>query len=439
MSKLFWIAKRINYRHKKATKNFSIGIICSSVLALLLIAISNAIGQIYNHITENNIDVKQIVILDSAEDGFGNVYKSPIDKSLVLQIGRRLDVDQVVLKSQIISNDFAVMIDGYEIPVGGYVNSIDVQYETFSKKDLVILEDFDIENHIISGRDFIKSDTNKALIDENFVRAIGYQDIGDIIGKNITIRINNFSIEQIEIIGSYSRYLGSVPSIQMDYNEFDFVNDILEFGYDSPFILSSDIIQEIQEGNQTQIVTNSRAVIDIKMIKNVEEIYHFIELNTDNLVQSSLQESERLVYQMNNMMILIGFFVTIMFLLSFINITSHTISKLMSQRSFLKMLTIMGFRVKQIVSIYFFEIFYVLSKIFIFYTMLTYLFSLMIEFLLKQNYKVLAPDLDNVFILNWKYWIGYSSILFIVSTAIILLITILTLSNWNKRKEYIKL
>src|SRR5690625_6487541 len=105
MVKLLWFSKRINFRYKKSTRIFSLGIIFSSILLLLLITVSLGIKNIFEQINESNIDAKQIVITDIRADNHGNYYNKPIDINLIQDLSKREDIDLLSYKTQIISSD----------------------------------------------------------------------------------------------------------------------------------------------------------------------------------------------------------------------------------------------------------------------------------------------------------------------------------------------
>ncbi len=433
MMKLFWISKTINKRYKSETRNFLIGITSSSILLLLLIMIISAFGKIYKTMSEDNVEIKEITITDFLKDDFENQQKISISETTIANLNKRLDVEQVVYRKQFKTTAFNVKIDGHVIPIGDTFSAVDVRYETFDKYYIDKANKKGLSNQIIYGRNFNQVDLKKVLVDENFARTIGYENPGNIVGNIITIFNANVMIEQIEIVGVYSYLLGSVPSQLLEYNENDFNNYTLVYGYSSPFILSSDIVLEI--GNDQILRENTSVVVDVKSINDVKNVYNFITKQVENHVFSSYEDADKVTQIISNLLVLVFTIVIVLFVLAFISIISNTIAKLLKQKDFLKMLSIMGYSNKQIVFIYVLEMLYVLFKAVILYTGSVFLMSLIIENLLKETYQILSPNLKNVFFLNWSHWLAYSLILIIVSCGIIILITTITLANWNKRRR----
>ncbi len=438
MKKMLWISKKINQRYQKSTRNFSIGMILSSIMVLLLISISIATNQIFSQISEDNLDAKEIRIFNTKKDDFGNTIPTEIDNQLLVSMNSHPDIDQIVHQTQLLGESYFIGIDGHDIQAGSYVNGIDVDYHSFTKKERSNLTSNVMNSPIISGRDFESLDTKKALVDENFAISIGYEQVSSILGKTFTLSMGTVDIMQIEIIGVYTYQLGTVPTFLMSYNLVDFQNDILVYGYNSPFIYSDDIIQEMRLLVTDETTYNERAIIDVKYIKRVINVYEWIDGQVDNTLSSILQETQKMVDQMSIVIILLSMVIIAIVLISLLSIISHTVAKLIAQRHFLRMLILMGYSFKQIILIYTLELLYVMMKIIVIYTTITYLFSLIIEFLLKPSYQVLVPSLNNVFILAPIYWASYTLSIIILTSSMIMSITAVTLIRFNRKKAYLQ-
>ena len=428
---IYLLSKINNQRYKKYLRGFYITTTLASLLFLFFISITKSIKLIYVNVAEENLLAKQIIIRSYKNDETGNLFKEEIDSTLIEYISKENNVDQTCVKYQLVSDFMNLSIDDLTIPTH-YLPGVDPNYFTFCKLDHINIENNygKIDRIFLAGRDFQQSDEKKAIIDENFVYFLGYQDVNDILGKKINISKFNETVEDIIIIGVFDYRYGSSPGNLIKNWTSMQRESIIDYGWAKPVILSKDVIDSFSEEFFNIWVTGQQEVVfDVKSINDVDSIYQLAKNYTNNIIHSSMQENKKIINQLENISVLIFIISALIMTVSFISIFTSTINKIYTQRKFLKMMFVMGYTIKNIVKMFIFSKLIILKNIFFTYTIIIYSITIYLEFLLKPYYSIITPNLNNVFVIDFFDIVLYTFALFAVS----LIITIFT--SWFQIKR----
>ena len=412
--KIFWLARIINDRYKKYSRNYYISITLASILILFFISISNSINIVYNSMAEENYYIKQITLESFLVDEGNKYTKNDIDNNTIDIIVANDYVDQISVKHQLSHSDtINISHNNYIIPIDSLIKGTDPKYSTFSKTEInIIREEYGSNNNVIlAGRNFQEGDTNSTLIDENLVYILGYDNVNDIIGKKI--KITSFRLKNLP---------------QSDYD------DIRKTGWANPLILSMDVISSFsKEINNDRFMFSGQKeiILDVKSVRNVEDVYNLIDKYTDNLINSSLQESKKTIIQLDNISIFALVISSIILIISFISIVNGCISKIYIQRKFLKMMLVIGYSIMDIVKVYILDNIITFFKSAITFISFIYIITFIIEVNLKPYYTVMATNLNNTFIANFYTVSVYTLTLFILTTLITFI------STFNQVKKHL--
>ncbi|MDD3382461.1 MAG: hypothetical protein PHT83_03060 [Bacilli bacterium] len=443
---LYYLARMNNNRYKKQTRIFFISVILSSFLFLFFIAISGSVKFMINTVNEENYELKKIEILSSeyfnmaTPDGFLETDNLLVENTFLENLVLRPEVDEISVKYHLnrkISNPFSESFKLYFEECEMIVHSIegvDSKYATFSnfelKNTIEGYEDFD--NSIVKGNDFQNSSFKSALIDEYVALKMGYFNLDDVIGKTITIEINGITVEDIQIVGVFSYRLGQSKNLSLtakppEIPGYSFPYDAPESFYaSSPLIVTKDIIENLAEEDNIRsnyYAGQKKVVVETKSVYDVEPIINLIEQRyPNNDISSTLLDMTEEIETYRNISIFFFIMSSVILLVAIFSIFNSLISKMFIQRKFLKMLLIMGYTIKDIVKVYLIDNLIVLFKSIIVYVLLTYFATLFIESKLKNSYRTLYEDANNIFIARIEVIAIYSFILILITTLIVVLV-----------------
>lgn len=416
---LLWLSTRIFRRYQKYSKAFELTAFFASILFLLVLTISQGLSKVVSNVSEDNLYIKTIMV-DSYYEKSDGVYTKNIFTSADLQLLSRLEgVKSIYLRYSIESEDMNLSLDGHTIRIRDKITGVDEEYSIFSETNRKhVLDNYHFsDDPIISGVALTSQNTMSAIMDENFIYKMGYENTADVIGSTFTISIGSKYVENILIIGVYDYRYGTNPGMRL-LGQGDSLRNLSNYGTLCPFIVTHDVIQSLAsdldetKGQQFILVyTNS--------IGDVTPTYDYIYSNFKNDISCSLIESQEIAERMDNVSKLIILFSSIVFLVSMMSVITGLFSKMYTQRGFIRMMSIMGYTSKDILKVYLYEHIIALIKLDFIIAIFAYGLSFISEYLLKPFYQAVANDLNHVFIVDIKNLILFCIIFNVISIFLV--------------------
>lgn len=113
---------------------------------------------------------------------------------------------------------------------------------------------------VVCGRDFNPTDVRSALIDENFVYAMGIMDLNAVIGEKFGLFYDNEEAVIVEIIGVFDYRIGCFP----EWDNRDYIPDpnFSELsGWVGPIIVSADVMDYFPDEVTNDVLSGQQRVI----------------------------------------------------------------------------------------------------------------------------------------------------------------------------------
>ena len=418
---LLWLSAINNKRYKRYNRSFHISAILASILILFFIGITTSVKLVFANIFEDNYRAKEITVYSFKwDDEFVHQYKASVDGNVIALLARNESVEQISVKYRIMDEAFALSVPSVPFLVPATIYGVDVDYSTFSKTEvLAVQEEYGMTGEpVVCGRDFNPADVRSALIDENFVYAMGIMDLNAVIGEKFGLFYDNEEAVIVEIIGVFDYRIGCFP----EWDNRDYIPDpnFSELsGWVGPIIVSADVMDYFPDEVTNDVLSGQQRVIfDVKNLKDVEAVCHLIEGYTNNDMVSSLRGVKKAISVMKNISVFAFIISGVIAVFSLACVFNSIVSRMRSQRKFLKMMTVMGYTRGSVVRIYLFGHFITLLKIIITYALLIYLITFIVEYALKPHYASLSASIKNAFIIDFKIVLLYT-LVFIIITSLV--------------------
>ena len=211
---LFWLAEKLGKRYHKYSRGFTINAVGASYLLLFFLTLSSAIVGIVNHLSEDDLRIKQIIISSFIESDDGSSRREDLTDETLQLISEIEGVDQISVKYNVVDPDLTMKISSIEVPIRNKIDGVNEQYAVFDRMQIHNANDeygFD-GNPIIAGRSFGIGDVSSAIVDENFVYILGYENPNDILGKTFILPTPNKRAPGLEPSAQRKPRLGRVPN-----------------------------------------------------------------------------------------------------------------------------------------------------------------------------------------------------------------------------------
>lgn len=235
---------------------------------------------VFANIFEDNYRAKEITVYSFKwDDEFVHQYKASVDRNVIALLARNESVEQISVKYRIMDEAFALSVPSVPFLVPATIYGVDVDYSTFSKTEvLAAQEEYGMTGEpVVCGRDFNPTDVRSALIDENFVYAMGIMDLNAVIGEKFGLFYDNEEAVIVEIIGVFDYRIGCFP----EWDNRDYIPDpnFSELsGWVGPIIVSADVMDYFPDEVTNDVLSGQQRVIfDVKNLKDVEAVCHLIE------------------------------------------------------------------------------------------------------------------------------------------------------------------
>ncbi len=294
---------------------------------------------------------------------------------------------------------------------------------SFCTKSEALEKKGDAENDpILAGRMFNGTDKKKALIDENTCYILGVRDFSEIIGTKISIVLSDISIDDIEIVGVFSKeyglYYTDYSKVTEDGIESKLNSDIME-----PLFYSDDIMEEVSESKDFEMGLYEAAVFCIDntdhvglICKKAMDMFGYANLSMVAAIETKAQN-------IKNACLFIYLISATILLAALTGMINSLYIKMDKQKKFTEMIIKIGFRKKQICGAYILENLIILAKAEIKAIIAVWVIGLGIDVFMSQGYESIVNGKKYLFLPKMGEVFGFVGLTFLV---LILMVTIVS-------------
>lgn len=433
---MFTLARINNKRYSQLFKAVITLVVIISVIFLVVSTIGQGSKKIISNLSNQKVSLREIEITSYSEEGY-----SEVDSNTIEQISKISHVSTISVKYKAQLKDSFFIIDSYKIPINKFIGGVNTNFETFSELDKNLIMEKE-EKYLVAGQDFSGVNSFELLIDQNLVCVLGYENVEDIIGKNISLSNENSENSiNFKVIGVFNYGLGSYSFCKPEEIDKSFIEMVFRVGYMYPFIVPHAAFRDIISAQPMTDIFLEKINVDVDVVSNVASVYEDVKNLTSNYINSEVGNATINAKRFSMMQQIINTIIFIALFANFLILINSIVIKMEKQKSFIKMLHTLGYNKKQLAILYILDFTWIFLISLIIYTFIAFGLSIIIEAVLKNFYVLIVNNISNVFFLSFKSYVIYSASLFVMYELItFILIMVYTLKinrglNYeNKRK-----
>lgn len=385
------ILSKYNIKNRK-TKLFSGILLTAITMFLMTLTLSRGFVVICNSYKTDDIKLREIEAWPSNDVQFDNSVSDKVSR-----------VKHIIYASQYINasfeNNYLIEIDGVSLNCISEMRGINRRFSFAPLSTIYEKCGTENMNPILGGRSFKSEDTHKALIDENTCYILGYNELDDVIGKRITIRLNDVSIENIEIVGIFLSEFGSY-GCELNHIDEDTKEVYLDSELCHPFLFSDDVILEASRSKDNILCDYENLCLLADNTDNVkkisDEIYDVFQYDSSN----SVVVIERKAENVNSICVFLYMISAIILMSSFVVASNALIIRINNQKRYVEMMIKIGFQRKDILLIYIIEYTTIAMKSVAIASVVSFVGSLVVDIPLSFVYSEISSMSRFVFLLQ---------------------------------------
>lgn len=428
---MFTLARINNKRYRQLFKAVITLVVIISVIFLVISTIGEGSKKIISNLSNQKVSLREIEVSSYSEDGY-----SEVDSNTIEQISKVSHVSSISAKYRAQLNDSFFVIDSYKIPINKFIGGVNTKFETFSELDKNLISEKG-EEYLVAGQDFYNANSFELLIDQNLVKVLGYENVEDVIGKNISL-CNENSVRNVDfkVIGVFNYGLGSYSFCKPEEIDKSFIEMVHRVGYMYPFIVPNTAFRDIISAQPMTDIIFEKINIDVDDVSNVASVYENVKNLTSNYLISEVGDATLNAKRFSMMQQIINTIIFVTMFASFLILINSIVIKMEKQKSFSKMLHTLGYNKKQLVFLYILDFTWIFLISLMLYTFIAFGLSLIIEAVLKNFYILIVNNISNVFFLSIKSYLIYTASLFVIYELITLILVIVYTLKVNRGLNY---
>ena len=403
-------------RYQKTTRTVWILLSLSMVIFLVLRSISLGGQKFLEGLIEVDSNIKS---LDVSYGYFQDMqYKRrDLTKASIDQIARISEVEGIYTQYELIGPTSELKYGTKTIHMGNRIYMSYHQYEIFERQNL---KRYELINPLVAGDTLSNSGV---MISELVLLYWGITDYESMIGEMVTIEVSGY-VTQVKVDGIYNAYLGD------DFFDESLRQTLLDNGgmneqqLLTPIIISEAVYQ-LLESNTSYVGTQRKITVIAKSIHDVLAIQESIEAFLPNEISSELTLIFGLIERSKQLDQVLIVFIGIALIQSMLMLLSGIVTKIGNQKSFLQMLTTMGYQRKHMFWIYLIDYSILLIKTIVLSTILALVITFGIDQTLRDMYLNNTNLTNRIFLLNINSYLNY--VLFYV----VIFYVLVTLVVWT--------
>lgn len=392
--------------NKRQNKIFCFVISIGIILYLLSFTMVNGFQQISNNYKIEDYSLREIRVWDETKR----------DKDVLQKISKLKNVCSASQYYNIeLNNGYTISIDGIDLNCLPYIRGMNRKF-SFAPMKMILENNQKYVDPIICGRDFEPFDKKTVILDEDTCYILGYDNPSELIGKNVSIKLSDVIVSDIEVVGVSSYEYGNY------YTDLKGCDDISRKSYlmselSDPMFFSDDIIKEIVSSSDVcdwyyedlrLFADNTDNVSELCM-----EIENYFGCHTDNMISVIEKKAENI----KNICVFLYIISAIILIIALICIVNSLIIKINRKKKYTEMILKIGYQTRDIISIYMIEILFTTLKAICSSIGITFFLSIIIDAFMVRGYSDVTDKSKYLFVLKYDIS-GYTAFVVFLSVAI---------------------
>jgi ABC-type antimicrobial peptide transport system permease subunit len=409
---LFRLA-RINHKnYKKLSRLTLTNIVISSLILLLVLSIGSGIDEVMRGVSEQKFEEKEVQIRGFIRNG-AQTISNPVNESTITNIKNQMEVHSVQVSS-ILDVGQSIQLDDNTMQTN-QLQFVNPNFSTFRHSFLMDRQkEYGEFRAIVAGRDFSSQDKRSMIVDEALAHWLGYANPSTMIGKELLLRIGENSLQPVKVIGVHNYRLGVFANVVKKRSLSDVVieskqmTDVMNYpGYVSHDVLA-DLAQATRESMETVVTVQAQKIPD------VQPLVEYIRSVTNNALWYNQEGLNKLMDLMQNVQLVTLSIAVITLLVALLNMINMLVVKMIKQKKNIHIMSVLGFKKRQIVVMYIFDQLLILIKAIITYALLVFLITIAIDRLMYGSYSMLSDEITAPFVMDVSTFAIYTLLVLVV-------------------------